>query len=734
MSRKSSEQNVVDKTRKILIEKGYPDPADSNKVDNNNMIMYSQDDYKKNEELEKLLKHSSKNSKFLWTDKSDYGKPEFIIINTENDLAIVIECKPPSKINNHISNYLKDNNELVQKSTIISKYAVDGALHYAKFLSKKYNVIAIGISGIHNSEELQVSTYYWEKNKELFWDKLTIEKKGKDDEILNYCYGPFVSLKLTSLQSYAYYKSYIDREIKKIVKDFNEEKAMLSATELNVMLDGAGVNTTVRALLVSGLLLALRDTTFQTTYENKKISPKDLQENLNQAIERVINNEDIEDPFKKAVLKDKFKDTFNQQDLIDNNATKLRMVLEKLHKSVFPYMDGEYSVDVIGKFYHEFLSYTKNGHNSGIKLTPPQITELFCDLVDLKPTDIILDPCMGTGGFLISGMNKLYQLADKMDEKDIEEYFNEKLDEKEISEKEIIRLKTNNKGLYGTYNLRISDVKKQIRKNQLVGCENDNVMYTLGCSNMILRGDGKSNIQLGDAFKREEELRAFKATIGFMNPPYSESAYTTMEFVEYLCKIVKKGSRVVVIVPTSAVHSDDYLETRNNILKDNTLLGVMSMSSDLFKGIADTITCIIVLKTGKSHNFDDTVYFGNWKEDGYYWHKILGMLPDDEKIRFDKTPDEYKDAWLKSFRNKNIDDKYGIWRKLTKIDKEDGSFECRDEWLWEYFTDTDYSKLTKEDFEKEVKAFVLYKIKQLELSEMEDLIESDEELTADGDE
>jgi len=730
-----AEQNIVEITRKILVEKGYPDPANCKKRDSNNMIVYAQDDYKKNDELKELLKNSSKSngkvSNKLWTDEADYGKPEFVIINTSTNLAIVIECKPASSGSNNISSYLRDENILVQKSNIISKYAVDGALHYAKFLSKKYDVIAIGVSGIEHSNELKVSTYFWEKNKETFINMKTVEKKIKGkkvEENINYCHGSFFNMKLDSLQSYNFYQSFIEREVQNLIREFNEEKAMFSATELNVMLDGASVNPTMRALLVSGLLLTSRDKTFQKTYEDKEISSIDLQRNLHFAIERVVDSEDIQDDFKKKVLKDKFNDAINQRDLVDNNATKLRMVLGKLHKSVFPYMNGEYSVDVIGKFYHEFLSYAKNGHNSGIKLTPPQTTELFCDLADLKATDIILDPCLGTGGFLIAGMNKLYKIADKMNESNIQEYFDEKLEAGEISSREIHNIKVKNKGLYGTDNLTINDVKQQIRRNQLVGCESDNIMYTLGCSNMILRGDGKSNLQLGDAFKRETELKEFKATVGFMNPPYSESTYSTMQFVEYLCRIVKKGSKVVVIVPTSAAHSDEHLETRNNILKNNKLLGVMSMSTDLFKGIADTITCIIVLEAGTKHNFDDTVYFGNWKEDGYYWHKVLGMIPDNERIRYGKTSDEYKKEWLKSFRNKNIDDQYGIWRKLSKNQIEI----CTDEWLWEYFIETDYSKLTRKDFEKEVKAFMMYRLKQLEINEFSSLaIEREESDSSD---
>lgn len=713
-----AEQKIVEMVRKILVdEKGYPDPANCDNADKNGLIVYAQDDYKKNIELynkiDGLLNHSSKCAekniqRDIWTNKANEGRPEFVIINNNSNLAIVIECKPASKTNNHISPYLKNDNILVARGNIISKYAVDGALHYAKFLSKKYNVIAIGISGVVNSRELEISTYYWEKNKQVFFDKKEIKK----DVYENICYGPFVNLKLNKLASYKFYEEFINKESKKIIKDFNEEKATLSAADLNVMLDGAGVGVTVRALLISGLLLALRDVTFNRTYEDKDIDSKTLQENLNKAIDRVIDNEDIQGDFKKKVLKDKFKDAFNQQDLLEENAKKLRMILSQLQKTVYPCMTGDYSIDIIGKFYHEFLSYAPNSQNNGIKLTPTQVTELFCKIINLKVTDIILDPCLGTGGFLISAMNNLYQMTDKMNENDIEEYFKTKLEEGIIRESEIEETKNSNNINGLGYRLTNNDVKQLIRKNQLVGCEADNIMYTLGCSNMILRGDGKSNILLGDCFKKEQEIKKFNATVGFMNPPYSGSSYSVMEFVEFLLRNLKKGSKAVVIVPTSATHSDDYIEIRNRILKKNTLLASMSMSLNLFKGIADTVTCILVFKSGEPHDFSKNVYFGNWKEDGYYWHKVLGMIPDKEKVYYSRTPDEYVNEWIKSYKNDDKrNDQYGCWKKLKK----DENGICKDEWLWEYFVDTDYSKLKEEDFEKAIKDFIFYQMKNFDI-------------------
>ena len=152
--------------------------------------------------------------------------------------------------------------------------------------------------------------------------------------------------KLDRLFPYEYYVSFVKNETGHIIKEFNEEKAALAATELNIMLDASSVNPLVRALLISGLLLALRDKTFQTTYDNRDIPVSEIQTNLKNAIMRVINSSDIDDEYKKQVLRDKFTDTFNQQELLENNADKLRQVLKKLHETIYPCLNGDYDIDI----------------------------------------------------------------------------------------------------------------------------------------------------------------------------------------------------------------------------------------------------------------------------------------------------------------------------------------------------------------------------------------------------
>lgn len=159
---KIMEQPIVDFLRQQLNFSGFPLPSVSE--DENHLIVYEQDSYKQNSELLELFQHASKcnaNPDILWTDNADFGKPEFIIINTHNNLAIVVECKP--KIANHSSKKLREEGILVRDSKVISRYSVEGALHYAKYLSANYDVIAIAVSG--TPDNYRIDTFAWEKGR-----------------------------------------------------------------------------------------------------------------------------------------------------------------------------------------------------------------------------------------------------------------------------------------------------------------------------------------------------------------------------------------------------------------------------------------------------------------------------------------------------------------------------------------------------------------------------------------
>ena len=164
------------------------------------------------------------------------------------------------------------------------------------------------------------------------------------------------------------------------------------------------------------------------------------------------------------------------------------------------------------------MSYSGgDGQTLGIVLTPSHICDLMCDLVDVKADDIVLDPTCGTAGFLISAMHRMLSLADT------------------------------------------DAQKRNIKKRQLHGFELQSNMFAVAAANMILRKDGNSNLECCDFLRKNPAQVQLKgATVGMMNPPYSQGtkddpSQYELSFVEHLLDSLVVGARAAVIVPQSSM-------------------------------------------------------------------------------------------------------------------------------------------------------------------------------------
>lgn len=280
------------------------------------------------------------------------------------------------------------------------------------------------------------------------------------------------------------------------------------------------------------------------------------------------------------------------------------------------------------------MSYSGgDGQTLGIILTPKHITQLFCDLADLQTTDIVFDPCCGTAGFLIAAMHNML-------------------------------IKTDD-----------SIQKRNIRQKQLHGIELRPNMFTIATTNMILRGDGKSNLINDDFLKQDtNKLQLKQSTVGMMNPPYSQGSKQNpdlyeMSFVEHLLHSLVEGARCIVIVPQSSMTGKTKEEQalKENILKYHTLEGVITLNKDTFYGVG-TMPCIAVFTAGEPHPANKICKFINFENDGYKVAPHIGLVETesakDKKqhlldVWFDrieaqtkfcvKTTIEAADEWLHSF-------------------------------------------------------------------------------------
>ena len=419
-----------------------------------------------------------------------------------------------------------------------------------------------------------------------------------------------------------------------------------------------------KPLIVSGILLALdemKENKLNIDYLNNDGATTDGQK-LWELIEKNLKRARLSPETKRDKVLSQFsviKDTKKINELceisdkngIKINSTPLRYYAEFVKNKIYDNIKSiKNSEDYLGRFYSEFMRFSGGDAQSlGIVLTPRHITDLFCELADLKPNDIILDPCCGTGGFLVSAMNNM------------------------ISKTNDIMQKNN------------------IRQNQLFGFELQPFMFAVATTNMVLRGDGKSNLNNEDFLKQNpKQLQTdCEATVGFMNPPYSQGKVdknlTEISFTEHLCNSILKGGKVIVIIPQSAVTGKTKEEKaiKESILKKHTLEGVITLNKNTFYRVG-TNPCIAIFTAGIPHDYKNKICkFINFEDDGFEVQKHKGLI----KTIHAKDRKEYL---LK------------VWRDETEAETKfcvKTTIEAEDEWLHSFYYFNDEIP-KEEDFEK----------------------------------
>ena len=504
-----------------------------------------------------------------------HGYPEFIAQSGE--FIIVIEDKAE---NSKQAKYLNDST-LLMDNTAITDYAENGALHYAQHIITNTSfkkVFAFGCSGT-TSATLKIRPIFVTPNG------YQILKHVKD----------FTNF--TETQINTYYETTVCQH--KTVEQIELENILGKSKQLNEDLHVFGkLSNLEKPVAVSAILLALQNIDFTTEQLTGDETNTDGQK-LFAAVERYMSKVQVQPDTKKSQVLDQFRFIQNRPNLSQFNEklgkTPLRYFAEYLYSNVLTAFYHNTPEDILGRFYGEFMSYSGgDGQSLGIVLTPKHITQLFCELIDIKPTDRVLDPCCGTAGFLIAAMNAM-----------------------------LAQTGTNNK------------LKTEIKKNNLYGIELNEGMFSIATTNMILRGDGKSNLICADFLaSKPEELRKNNFTVGLMNPPYSlakkkENAHMSeIHFIAHLLDSLAPGAKCVVIVPQSTMvgkNKPDQLQ-KEYILAHHTLEGVITLNPQTFFGVG-TNPVITVFTAHQPHPKNLYAKFINFKDDGFEVAPHIGLIP-----------------------------------------------------------------------------------------------------------
>ena len=475
----------------------------------------------------------------------------------------------------------------------INSYAVNGAVHYANAILHYTNytdIISIGMTGFKNDSgklEYSIGVYYVSKSNFGVGQKV--------DE-----YTDFSFLKKENFDAFiekVKALSLSDEEKEKL-KEKREQEIGASLVKLNndIYQNEKELGENDRVYLVAASIIA-------TLGIPKKVSPlekDDLKSSLEEGnrdgdiVLRKINaslNEKQIPKDKKDLIVRTLANTLTTENInkVEKGESQLKRVFSKIVDDLGIYYKTDLTTDFTGKLFNEmysWLGFTQDKLND-VVLTPSYVATLLVKLARVNKDSFVWDFATGSAGLLVAAMNEMLDDAKKT-----------------LKSPEEINRKS-----------------AEIKAKQLLGLEILSNIYMLATLNMILMGDGSSNIL------NKDSLNDFDGKYGFgntdddfpadafvLNPPYSAKG-NGMIFVEKALSMMKKGYAAIIIQGSAG--SGKAVEYNKKILEKNTLLASIKMPIDLFVGKSSVQTYVYVFKIGEAHEKDETVKFIDFSNDGY---------------------------------------------------------------------------------------------------------------------
>jgi len=523
-------------------------------------------------------------AKILLQDKSLNFYPILIEYKGYKDKLVKLDS------NGQVDNRTAKNEPMLKN---INAYAVNGAVHYANALlhyTSYTDIISIGMTGYKDENgniQHSIGVYYVSKSNFGIGQKvdeytdLSFLKKENFDAFIE---------KVKNLQL-------SQDEIDKL-KEKREREIDASLVRLNndIYQNEKGLGENDRVYLVAASIIA----TIGVPGKVAPLEKADLKSSIEEGntdgdiivrkIKAFLNEKKLPKEKKELIIRT-LQNTLTTENInkVENGESQLKRVFTKIVDDLGIYYKIGLSTDFTGKLFNEmysWLGFTQDKLND-VVLTPSYVANLLVKLARVNKDSYVWDFATGSAGLLVAAMNEM--LIDAKNK---------------INSPEQLAIKS-----------------AEIKANQLLGLEILPSVYMLAILNMILMGDGSSNIL------NKDSLKDFKGNYGFgntdkkfpadafvLNPPYSAPG-NGMIFVEKALSMMEKGYAAIII--QNSAGSGKAITYNKNILKHSTLLASIKMPLDLFVGKSSVQTNIYVFRIGEAHQNDDVVKFIDFSNDGY---------------------------------------------------------------------------------------------------------------------
>ena len=475
----------------------------------------------------------------------------------------------------------------------INSFAVNGAIHYANALlhhTSYTDIIAIGMTGYKDDAgklQHKIGVYFVSKSNlgagqkvGEFSDFSFLAPKNFDAFIEKVKTLSLSQEELDKLKEQR--EKEIDASLVKLNNDIYQNEKGLGEND-RVYLVAASI---IATLGIPGKVAPLEKTDLKSLTEtgNKDgdiivrkikafLDAKDLPQEKKELIIRTLSNTLLTENINKVV----------------EGESQLRRVFTKIVDDLGIYYKIGLTTDFTGKLFNEmygWLGFSQDKLND-VVLTPSYVATLLVRLARVNKDSFVWDFATGSAGLLVAAMNEM--LTDAK---------NTITSPEELAQKEI-----------------------KIKAEQLLGLELLSSVYMLAILNMILMGDGSSNILNKDSlidfdgnygFGKTDSK--FPADAFILNPPYSANG-NGMNFVEKALGMMNKGYAAIIIQNSAGSgKAKDYCVS---ILQKHTLLASIKMPIDIFIGKSSVQTNIYVFKVNEKHHKDEMVKFIDFSNDGY---------------------------------------------------------------------------------------------------------------------
>ena len=547
------------------------------------------------------------------------------------------------------------------------------------------NELTVLVETKDNYDRYNIDEVYEQLNAYVIYEKqlttnniVAMVANTEDDRIIVF-YGK--NLEITNnykknservIKSFSEYKRIFSSSVN------NKIKVIQSTYSLNEMLNELGINEKIRSQFVGTCLLALKNNLNFEGLSNAQIRTG-IEEVLTQLLDRDLNK-----AMKLTILKSKVLDSQNVKELSKENFQK---VLLKIKNEILPFINDSNTQgqDLLNLFFTTFNKYVgKDDKNQAF--TPDHIVHFMCKVTGVNRNSYVLDPCCGSGAFLVRALTEARDDCD-------------------------------------------TDADKEdISKRHIYGIEYEEGAFGLSTTNMLIHGDGNSNVIQGSCFKdlrdcigkKDRDNNDIKINVVLMNPPYnatrnqSEASYAAtwssktktdpskgFHFVYYIANKINNGKLAVLLPMACAIGSDkETAKFKELMLEKHNLEAVFSLPGEMFHPGSTSKACCMVFNLGIRHEraLNPETFFGYYKNDGFVKKKNLGRVEkvDENGIGVWKGIEE---MWLDLYTNRKTKAGYSVVKKVTS----------KDEWLAEAYMETDYSVLNKQKFIDKINDYLAFK-------------------------